>query len=42
VAAASASAVLVREHRWQGDREANRRSSARAALELALEMIEKG
>ena len=41
VAAASASEVLVREHRWRGERQANRRSSARAALELALEMIEK-
>jgi PncC family amidohydrolase len=42
VAAAGASSVLVREHHWSGDRAHNRQASARAALELALELLEKG
>jgi PncC family amidohydrolase len=40
VATATAAGSLVREHRWSGDRAANRRSSARAALQLALELLE--
>src|ERR1700716_4340028 len=39
VAAVSAERTLVPEHRWPGDREANRRASAQAALDLALELI---
>jgi len=39
VAAASAAGLLVRENRWQGDRAANRRASALAALELAVETL---
>jgi PncC family amidohydrolase len=39
VAAASAARSLVREHRWQGDRAANRRASAAAAVQLALELL---
>jgi nicotinamide mononucleotide (NMN) deamidase PncC len=39
VAAATEASVLVREHRWQGDRQSNRRASAQAALELALEVL---
>src|SRR5712692_5925945 len=31
--------VLVREHRWQGDRTSNRQASAQAALRLALELL---
>jgi PncC family amidohydrolase len=40
VAATSADRALVREHHWQGDRAANRQASARAALELCLELLE--
>jgi PncC family amidohydrolase len=40
VAAVSAERSLVREHRWAGDRAANRRASAEAALRLALEILE--
>jgi PncC family amidohydrolase len=39
VAAVSAGRRLVREHRWSGDRDANRRASAQAALDLALELL---
>jgi PncC family amidohydrolase len=39
VAAASAERTLVREHRWQGDRAANRASSAEAAVALLLELL---
>jgi nicotinamide-nucleotide amidase len=39
VAAVSASRGLVREHRWHGDRGANRAASAEAALRLALELL---
>jgi PncC family amidohydrolase len=39
VAAASAQRVLVREHRWQGDRQANRESSAAAAAALLEELL---
>jgi len=42
VAAVSASAVRVREHRWHGDRAHNRAASAQAALELVLELLENG
>jgi PncC family amidohydrolase len=40
VAAVSAARSLVREHRWQGDRPANRQASAHAALRLALELLQ--
>ena len=40
VAAASAETVLVREHRWNGDRDANRQSSAAAAVALLQELLE--
>lgn len=33
---------LVREYRWQGDRKANKRDSARAALELVIESLSTG
>jgi PncC family amidohydrolase len=39
VAAASAETVLVREHHWKGDRQANRQSSADAALALLQELL---
>ncbi len=39
VAAASAEATLVREHRWQGDRQANRQSSSGAAIALLHELL---
>jgi PncC family amidohydrolase len=39
VAAVSAERSLVREHYWHGEREANRGASARAACELAHELI---
>jgi nicotinamide-nucleotide amidase len=39
VAVATAAGVEVRRHRWPGDRAANRRATARAALELALEAV---
>jgi PncC family amidohydrolase len=39
VAAVDAARALVREHRWHGDRAANRQSSAQAALHLALELL---
>jgi nicotinamide-nucleotide amidase len=32
---------LVREYSWQGDRRANRESSARAALELVVNYLEQ-
>ena len=41
VAAAGEGRTLVREHRWQGDRAANRRDSAEAALDLLREFLEK-
>jgi PncC family amidohydrolase len=41
VAAASAERTLVREHRWQGDRVANRASSAEAAAALLWELVMK-
>jgi nicotinamide-nucleotide amidase len=40
VAAANAETVLVREHRWKGDRDANRQSSAAAAVALLRELLE--
>jgi PncC family amidohydrolase len=40
VAAANAETVLVREHRWTGDRAANRQASATAALALLQELLE--
>jgi PncC family amidohydrolase len=40
VAAASATLSLVREHRWHGDRAANRAASADAALALILELLQ--
>jgi len=40
VAAASAERSLVREHRWAGDRLANRVQSADAALALLLELLD--
>jgi len=36
----AAGGVLVREHRWQGDRTTNRHASAQAALRLALELLQ--
>ena len=39
VAAAGAERSLVRAHRWQGDRRANRAASAEAALRLVLELL---
>jgi PncC family amidohydrolase len=39
VAAARGEQVLVREHHWQGDRQANRESSAAAALALLTELL---
>jgi nicotinamide-nucleotide amidase len=39
VAAVNAHASLVREHHWQGDRDTNRRASARAAIQLVLELV---
>ena len=39
VAASSADRTLVREHRWSGNRAANRASSASAAIQLALELV---
>jgi PncC family amidohydrolase len=41
VAAADAERTLVREHRWSGSREANRQQSARAAIAIILELLEK-
>jgi PncC family amidohydrolase len=40
VAAATADAVLVREHHWHGDRHANRQSSVTAALALLEELLQ--
>jgi PncC family amidohydrolase len=40
VAAADAAGGTVRRHVWQGDREANKASSTRAAVELLLERSE--
>jgi PncC family amidohydrolase len=39
VAAATAEAVLVREHHWHGDRHSNRQSSAMAAVALLEELL---
>jgi PncC family amidohydrolase len=39
VAAVSEGRTVVREHRWSGDRNANRRASAQAAVDLALELL---
>jgi PncC family amidohydrolase len=39
VAAVSAERGLVRQHPWSGERAANRQASARAALELTLELL---
>jgi PncC family amidohydrolase len=39
VAAVSAERALVRQHQWSGERAANRQASARAALELTLELL---
>ena len=39
VSAVNAARAMTREHRWQGDRAANRQSSAEAALRLALELL---
>ncbi|HYY89187.1 MAG TPA: CinA family protein [Chloroflexota bacterium] len=39
VAVATAHGVTARQHRWRGDRAANRRASGRALLRLALEMV---
>src|SRR5216683_5429984 len=41
VAAVSAERTLVREHRWQGGRVANRASSAEAAAALLWELVMK-
>jgi PncC family amidohydrolase len=41
VAAADERGSLVREHRWQGDRAANRRASAEAAIALLQALLEK-
>lgn len=40
VAAVDAGRAVVREHRWQGDRAANRQASAQAALRVALELCQ--
>src|SRR5438132_12182773 len=40
VAAVDAARAVVRAHRWPGDRRANRQASARAALRLALELLQ--
>ncbi len=40
VAVADAAGVAVRRHAWSGDRAANKRSSAAAALDLLLERVE--
>ncbi|MCA1646931.1 MAG: CinA family protein [Chloroflexi bacterium] len=40
VAAVEAGRALVREHHFQGDRQTNRRAGARAALNLALELLQ--
>jgi PncC family amidohydrolase len=42
VAAAGADATTVRRFLWPGDRSANKRDSARAAIELLLERAEAG
>src|SRR5712692_11710305 len=39
VSAVNAARAMTREHRWQGDRAANRQSSAEAALRLALDLL---
>jgi PncC family amidohydrolase len=39
VAAASGDQIVAREHRWQGDRAANRELSADAAARLGLELV---
>jgi PncC family amidohydrolase len=39
VAALSAQRALVRQHQWSGERQGNRQASARAALELTLELL---
>ncbi len=40
VAVADAAGVAVRRHTWTGDRAANKRSSAAAAMDLLLERVE--
>src|SRR5216683_2895972 len=40
VSAVDAAHAVTHEHRWPGDREANRRSSAQAAVRAALELLE--
>src|SRR2546430_1929221 len=39
VAAVTESASQINEHHWQGDRQANRRASADAAMALALQLL---
>ncbi len=39
VAVATPSRTRSAEHRWPGDRAANRRANARAAVELALSLV---
>jgi PncC family amidohydrolase len=39
VAAVTAQRTLVREHRWQGDRESNRQASAEAAFDLVIALV---
>ena len=41
VAAASAEDVVVRAHQWRGERQANRQSSAAAAIALLQELLDK-
>jgi PncC family amidohydrolase len=40
VSAVNGARVVTREHHWPGDRTANRRSSAQAAVRAALELLE--
>ncbi len=40
VAVADGQGVAVRRHAWTGDRAANKRASAAAALDLLLERVE--
>jgi PncC family amidohydrolase len=42
VAVADSAGVVVRRYLWNGDRDANRQASARAALELLLERLAPG
>jgi nicotinamide mononucleotide (NMN) deamidase PncC len=41
VSAVSTAHAVTQEHRWPGDREANRRASAQAAVRAALELLEQ-